>query len=453
MLNCPAKSKSLYMLVALVFLIVLTSSVAALSLALFLMQLPLAVITVWLLSKKDHRLAKLYLVIFLTSMLFVFLVYEANISRYGSPYYIGGSDDLNFENEGKIIADSGMYNPSEIVESGIIGRWHNAPFFSLFISVLMRLSEVFDGYSTFLPRIANVYFLLWVCMILEYLLRRYANFTDYKVYVTIALFALTPNIQYINSHVFRDTLNLLQIFATIALFDKVVDRNRSTKKLVYLGVLGLLLYMTYYTRKPSLLFSVVICILILFSKMRINKKYVLLLAVPILMFIGLLSAADINYYVDTYTRYVLSIAGDGLSRHVFLQPLLPFGIILRAFYALISPFPDFFSLFGEPDRFLYDLVMFLIYIGVVVQIIGIPFILKKALRMDWLSIAFLVWFLAVIATTFTFRHVILYYPFLVAVGVDGFLTSRKETRAYALLASSLAGCSLSIMYLALKHLF
>ena len=62
--------------------------------------------------------------------------------------------------------------------------------------------------------------------------------------------------------------------------------------------------MTYYTRKPSLLFSVVICILILFSKMRINKKYVLLLAVPILMFIGLLSAADINYYVDTYTRYV-----------------------------------------------------------------------------------------------------------------------------------------------------
>ena len=51
------------------------------------------------------------------------------------PYYIGGSDDLNFgKTKGKMIADSGMYNPSEIVESGIDGTI-NAPFFSLFISV------------------------------------------------------------------------------------------------------------------------------------------------------------------------------------------------------------------------------------------------------------------------------------------------------------------------------
>ncbi len=443
----------LYMIAALLILVVCMTSLLTFSLAVFIMQLFLAIITIYLLSKKDYKLVKLYMIIFVVSFVFVFLLYLAYISYYGSPYYIGGSDDLHFENEGRIIADSGIYNPSKLIQFGVLKRWHNAPFFSLFIAVLIKFSEIFGGYSTFLPRFMNVYFLLWVCMILEYLLRKYANFSDKKIYASIAVFALMPNIQYINSHVFRDTFNLLQMFLTILLFDKVFDKGKTIKKILYISLLGPLLYMTFYTRKVSILFSVVICMLILANRMRLKSKHVLvlllLLGTPIIVFSNLSNI--INYYIGTYTNYVLRIAKDGFSRYIFMQPLLPFGMILRALYALITPFPNFFGLFREPARLLYDFVMFFIYIGVIIQILGIPFILKRIFRIDWLSMSFTIWFLAVIATTFTFRHVIFYYPFLVSVGVDGFLTSRKKTRIYVLFMSLFVGCALSIIYLLVKY--
>lgn len=453
MLALPKSTEKLYMIAVLMFLLVFVTSILTFSLAIFIMQLLLATITVILLSGKDLKLIKLYLVIFIVSFVFVFIVYIANMLCYGSPYYIGGSDDLKFENEGRIIINSGIYNPSKIIKTGIIGRWHNAPFYSLLIAFLIKISEIFGGYSTFLPRIMNVYFLLWVCMILEYLLKKYANFTDKKIYISIALFALTPNIQYINSHVFRDTFNLLQIFLIILLFDKVLNKDRNIiKLLIYISLLGLLLYITYFTRKMSLVFSLVICTLILANKMRIKSQHILFSTIPIVLFTNFLDVINIKYYIIRYTNYVLDIAGDGLSRYVFLQPIVPFGLVLRAFYALIIPFPDFFSLFKVPEKYLYDIVMLLIYIGVVLQIMGIPFILKRIFRIDWLSISFTIWFLAVIATTFTFRHLIFYYPFLVSTGVDGYLSSRKETRVYILFLSSFAGFALAIIYLILKHL-
>lgn len=437
---------------ALIFSIVIITSIVTFSLAIFVIHSLLALITIYLLSRKDYKSIKLYMIIFVVSHIFVFLIYLANISYYGTPYYIGGSDDLHFENEGRIIVDSGIYNLSKIIESGIIGRWHNTPFFSLLIAILIKYSEIFGGYTTFLPRIMNVYFLLWVCMVLEYLLKKYANFTDKKVSISIAIFGLTPNIQYINSHVFRDTFNLLQIFLIIFLFDRIFTKGGNIKKIIYISLLSFLLYITYYTRKASLLFSAVICILILANKMRIKSKYVLLLVAPLVVFTSLLEIININYYIFQYTAYNLDIAGEGLSRYVFMQPLFPFGIILRACYALITPFPDFFSLFRESAKLLYDFVMFLIYIIVIIQILGIPFALKRAIKLDWLAMSFISWFLAVISATFTFRHVILYYPFLVSVGVDGYLTARKKTRTYVLFLSLFAGGMLSIIYLLLKRL-
>ena len=42
--------------------------------------------------------------------------------------------------------------------------------FAVILSLLVRFSEFFDGYSTFLPRILNAYSLVWILMIIEYLL-------------------------------------------------------------------------------------------------------------------------------------------------------------------------------------------------------------------------------------------------------------------------------------------
>jgi len=174
---------------------------------------------------------------------------------------------------------------------------------------------------------------------------------------------------------------------------------------------------------------------------------------PLLLFAtNLLEVSQVEYYISHYSNYIVSIAGDGLSKFIFNQPILPLGIFLRGIYALISPFPNFFGLFKETSKVLYDIIQIFIYIGVIIQIFTIPFIIKRVLRFDWLSLAFLSWFLAVIVTTFTFRHFIFYYPFLSAVAIDGYFSTKQNTRKIILFLWIIVSVGLGMIYISLKML-
>lgn len=430
--------------------IIITSSILTFSLSVFIMQFILASITIPMLIKKDYRLAKLYLIIFVISILFVFLVYLANQMNYGSPYYIGGSDDLMFEQQGLDVHNAKLYNPSRLLESDIIPRWHNSSFFVIYIAILIKFSNIFDGYTTFLPLIINVYFLIWATMLFEYFIKKYANFSDLKANISIAVFALTPNIQYINSHVFRDTLNLLQILLIVYFIDKLLSNKHYIRKILFVALLAFLIFTTYYTRANAIVFAGALCLFIFGEKLNLKKRYLIIPTIPILMISNFHEFIRLEGFISGYSNYVLTQSGDGLSAYVFGQALLPFGVVLRALYAFITPFPNFFGLFKDPSSILYDFTMLLIYIGVLVQVLAVPFIIKRVLKLDWLAICFLTWFLAIIATTFTFRHIILYYPFMVAVAVDGYMTTSKKTRTQILFFSVCFLLSLAMVYLSLK---
>lgn len=439
--------KNIMILLIMMFFIVI-SSVIALSFSVFVMQLVLVMITIPLLTRKNGRTVMLYISIFITSICFIFIVYYANQASYGSPYYIGGSDDLKFENQATDIFYSNIYSPRKLLGT-VLDRYHNSPLFPVYISLLIRFSNLFDGYNTFLPRIMNVYFLLWISILFEYFLKQYAKFSDKKTNICIAFFALNPNIQYINSHIFRDTFNLLQIFLIVFVFDKLISNRKYLRKIFYLVILFFLIYITFYTRKNSLVFAGAICLFTLVDKLKINKRYIVIIFI-LLFTTDFLNIIRLDYFIDKYSRYVLSIAGDGLSSYVFRQPLLPFGVILRFFYALITPFPNFFALFNEPNTIVLDIVIFLIYCGVLLQILFIPFILKRLLKFDWLTLSFFVCFLGVIITTFTFRHIMFYYPFMVAVGVDGYISSNKRKRKQTLFLSAIIIFLLALLYIVLK---
>lgn len=432
--------------------VVLISSLLTFSLPVFIMQVLLMSITIPLLINREMKMIKLYLVIFVVSLLFVFLVYFANSSTYDSSYYMGGSDDLTFENDGKIIMESGVYNPAEILETGIIGWWNNAPFFAVYISGLHLFSDFFGSYTTFMPRIINSYFLLWICMILEYFLKKYANFTSKKTFFTIMLFGLTPNIHYINAHVFRDTFNLLQVLLIVIIIDFLLSKGNYIRKIFYIIALFILIFTTYYTRINSLVFAAGLCFLILSEKFRINKILLFIVVIPILLMSNFTETIRLDYFLGSYGSYVLEIAGDGLSKFVFEQPLIPLGIIFRSLYALITPFPNFFGLFKNSTMILLDFTMSIIFIGVIIQILFIPFIVKRALKFDWLSLSFLLLFFSVIGTTFTFRHVLFYYPFMVALGIDGYMSMSQSSRKKILFLSGLVGIAFALIYLALKIL-
>ena len=430
--------------------VVVLSSILTFSLAVLLFQIFMVLITIFFCYKTNYKTAKLWLSIFIISMLFVFLVFLANKLYYGDPYYIGGSDDLKFEEWGYVVHNADIFSPSKLLTSGIIGQFHNSPFFASYIARLIQFSELFDGYTTFLPRIANVYYLLWICMIIKYLLDKYSTLPSNTIHYSLVFFAFMPNIQYINAHIFRDTFNLLQVMLILLLFDFLLTKKRYPLKFFSAIILPFLLYYTYYTRVNSIIFAGIIVMLMVSNLYKIKTRYIIIGVVPLLLFSNILETLRVGYFITTYSNYVSNIAGDGLSSFVFNRPLLPLGIFFRGIYALISPFPNFFGLFKDNSRLLFDFVQFIIYLGVLVQVFAIPFIIKRTLKFDWLALAFLSWFVAIIATTFTFRHVLFYYPFMSAIAVDGFLSTKPQNRKITLFLSIFITVSFGIIYVSIK---
>lgn len=431
-------------------LFILISSLLTFSFSVLLLQIILGAITLFFCLRTDYKTAKLWLSIFVISIMFVFLVYLANQCYFGEPYYNGGSDDLKFEQWGYDVYNFGAFNPSEIMKHNVIGQFHNSPFFPVFIARLIQFSVLFDGYTTFLPRISNVYFLLWISMITKYLLENYTKLSQNEIYYSIAFFALMPNIQYINSHVFRDTFNLLQILLIALLFDLMLKRKKYFLKIGSIVFYPFLLYSTYYTRINSILFAGILILMMVSSKYRIKVRYIVITLIPLILLSNLFDIFRIDYYIEIYSNYLSNISAEGLSRFVFNIPIFPFGILLRAIYALASPFPNFFSLFKEPSKLLFDLILLLIYFGVMVQVMLIPFIIKRILKFDWLALVFLSYFLAVIFSTFTFRHVLLYYPFLAALAIDGYSESNLGIRNLMISISSFIMLCFGVIYAVYK---
>lgn len=430
--------------------IIFLSSLLTLSLSVLVFQIIMGLITLHFCFKTDYKTAKLWLSIFSISILFIFLIFSANQLYYGVPYYIGGSDDLKFEQWGVDVYNSDIYNPSKIMEYRIIGQFHNSPFFVSYIARLIQFSELLGEYTTFLPRIANAYYLLWICMIIKYLLNKYTFLSSKTIYYSTAFFAFMPNIQFINAHVFRDTFNLLQVLLIALLIDLFLSNTRYSLKIFSIILLPFLLYYTYHTRAISILFAGTITMLMISVLYRVKTRYIIIGIIPLLLFSNLLETFRVGYLIETYSGYVSNIAGDGLSRFVFNRPLLPLGIFFRGIYALISPFPNFFGLFKDTSKLLIDLIQLFIYLGVLIQICAIPFIIKRTLKFDWLTLAFLSWFLAIIASTFTFRHFLFFYPFMSAVGVDGFLSTKPKNRKIILFLSIFVVVSFGMIYTSLK---
>jgi hypothetical protein len=155
-------------------------------------------------------------------------------------------------------------------------------------------------------------------------------------------------------------------------------------------------------------------------------------------------------YFAVYTEYNLDSAGSGLSSYVFGQPLLPYGIVSRTLYAFITPFPDIFALFKDIGRLGLDFIWLFIYVGSIGVLLQLPLLAKRLVRFDWLVITFLILFLSVVLVTFTFRHILLYYPFMIAMIVDGYYSAKRSFRIYSYILMFVSIVVLSAGYLYLK---
>jgi len=123
----------------------------------------------------------------------------------------------------------------------------------------------------------------------------------------------------------------------------------------------------------------------------------------------------LKYFNLYYSPYLVGLGREGgLASKIFALQLFPLGLILRILYGLVSPVPSaLLNIVGIP----FDVDSFGIAfqsIGTILQIMSIPFFVFS----DWTehkteALVFWVLFLGIVVTTFTFRHFIFIYPFMV----------------------------------------
>lgn len=367
---------------------------------------------------------KNYFHIFLISIILiaaVLLLYYGYIGKYGSPYYMGGSDDLDFEEYARYVISKNSYTPIQVY---IDLYWYVAKGFVWFVSIIMRLCSIFGTYHTIIPRILNVYCLLAVGILSQkYYIKKCSN-SHIKSLIILYAVSLYPNAVYISANLFRDIWVLLGIFLIFYIYDLEIFFE-SKIKLFFITLI--ISFFSFFIRSQSILIIIAEICIILFLKNKekinqfilelrqktVNRKNTILFIsfivalIPLFLYV----AYEITRFVNIYSSYLAS-QQNGLSNFVFRTPILPFGIILRFLYGIISPFPNgilnVLNIFEDIDVFWNTIISFFVF----VQIILIPFLFFSFKKIKSYNLIWLLIFLTVIISTFTFRHFLLFYPFM-----------------------------------------
>lgn len=395
---------------------------------------------------KDKALFRIYVLVYCLSTFYVVFYYQMAVYDFGLPYYMGGSDDIAYENQAAQlinVKDWWFYNSAMI--GNVLGiPWHNSTGYVYFLAVLTYIGEhVFNGYSTFIPRQLNSIALSFVCVFIYQIFQKYSSNKE-KLSFACVMFGAFPLVQYISAHVFRDVIILLMIVYVVYILD--AQRSRLTKVLVVTG----LLYVISQFRVYYVPVVVLIVIAFIVSRSRFYERNNVKVAVFSLSLIAVLamSFSDLSHVeklltsVNNYGELVQEKA-DGMSSVIFnSSPVLqPF---LRLLYSFLYPVPQL-SPENSFSSFFYKIGTFFQIVVFVYAARGF-FIMLKVGKSHYIILSGLMFYFAFIFGTFTFRHQIYFMPFL--FGLMGVALSRDSINNQVLgfLAAFLSLFYFSLIY-------
>lgn len=342
-------------------------------------------------------------------LLAMLVIYFGLQSKYGAPYYYGGSDDRQFEVVAQDLVSRNVYFPKQMP---VYYSGHNSKGFVCMLAALMRVCNLFGGYHTVTPRIVNIILLIVLGLeVFHLVILRTGNAQIAKRAFSFIVFF--PNSIYLSSFVFRDTVNIVLLLFCVVVCCEFLKSHNLGKAVV---VTVLCSYLCFWLRAQNLMIiGATIGIFLFIGQKGISAKRLLILLIPFLLGLFVLSRLDVLGSIleinSRYTTNYFSYSNNGLSRIVFSVPLFPFGIILRMLYAIVSPIPtgimQIMNLF-DIDAF----AAFCVSCGTVYQIYQLPYLVKGMLKFDDISVEFLLMWFIISATTFTFRHFIMLYPFM-----------------------------------------
>lgn len=366
------------------------------------------------------------------AIIVMLLIYNGNIQSYGQPYFMGGSDDLHFETIAKLFLTYDYVWPWDYpVDTNCNGMYW-------IISLIMRLSGGIDQYHTIAFRVLNVNILIAIGIVAYKISKIELEMDIYKSRRVQTVITLFPNILNISSYVFRDTLcSFIIILCSAICIDFSRKRSEyiiSNNRIRLLIELLAITFIGYWLRKE--LFFIIVAIFV-FSYVgdKLTKKniigLILIAAVGLYVLLKMdaysFVIAKASRYLNYHAEYIFNHNSSDLYSTIFLKPVFPYGIILRSLYGLVFPLPT--GLLKVRDLLNgLNFVDFFVSIGTCFQVVMLPYLFSGLKRNKTIALIFLTEFFSVILTTFTFRHFVLLYPFMLIIMLNDFYKDKVKSK-------------------------
>ena len=417
----------------------------------------LGILLVFLLSNNiDRRSIKIIVGMKFVFLFFLLCNYYGNISVYGQPYFVGGSDDLFFEQTAKQFSVSNFQWPWNYpVDTNCNGMFW-------VLSILIKLSGGVENYHTISYRLFNLNLLICIGEIAYKFANKNIGLNCKQSMIVMTSIIAFPNAINLSTYVFRDTLCAFCIlFACAICSDLHTDSLKSfiffRNKIILAVILVIDAVFSFWIRREAL-YLILVVFIISTLKDKIDIKSLLSFLVIVIAGICILNKmqafsfilAKIKRYLVYQSNYILENNSSSLYTRIFMTPILPFGIIYRILYGLIFPLPTGILYFYKVIVSGLEITNFLVSCGSCFQIVMLPFLLKGALKINKYSLIYWVEFLAIIITTFTFRHFIIIYPFMFFLIYKEFYSMKKSERSKYLAVGVIVAAILGTIYILYK---
>ncbi|GAM16238.1 hypothetical protein SAMD00020551_4426 [Mesobacillus selenatarsenatis SF-1] len=307
----------------------------------------------------------------------------------------------------------------------------------------MRFSNLVGEFHTLLPRIFNGFLVGLISVLAFSISTKYLNLNNKNSKILAFIIGVFPILGYTAAHTFRDIMLVFIIICTFYLWSQF-KRNNFFGKLLTVIVTVAFIVISLEIRAVVAYYLLVIPFLFILRYSKLNIRSITQSLILLLILYVLFYEEFILFFYNTYGRYseYLVSGADGLSNLIFSMDLFPFGIIFRTAYAFITPFPN-----------LEQIESLWLSIGTIFQLLFLPylFIAFKNNKYFELKIIFVLIFISIITTTFTFRHIVMYLPFAILLSGQAYFESGREIKKTVLIISYTIFIFLFIFYSIIKY--
>ena len=448
-----------YALASIISFLILDLIISALfsSLSIFLVGTIGTVLVFLLRPEVDERSFRVLFSIKIITLLSVLLTYYNCESLFSQPYYIGGSDDLHSETD---AYDFIKYHykwpwdwPMFVKDKGFI--W-------LLASLIKPIG--IENYHTVAFRVFNEDVLIATAIVCSRIAHFRLGFDKQQARIMILVVSLFPNSLYLSSFVFRDTICAFLMLLVFVIGDDLFKKNEQkailiNNRLVLITVLAVVLFVSFWIRPEALFFEIAILGLSVLRDNSVKGRYFILLVLSsafIYYVLNSIGAFDtVKNTIEAYSEFrqdETANSENAIFKLIFLLPILPFGIILRFIWGLLSPLPiqllNILSIITEPT----DVFAIIVAIGMIPYYLYLPYLFKGFSKWDKYMLSFLIIFGGYIVSTFTFRHVLLFYPYMWIIILSNYYRTGNKERKTIKQWTLLALCMLPLLYFMTKLL-